>query len=207
MNKLILLVALLPLALAAQAAQPDSALLASCAACHGVDGPGDQAQAAPRLAGQGEQYLVRQLENFKAGRRGYAEQDQAGQRMRAIAASLSEQQIAALAGYYANLQLPVPSSSANATNPSGAALYEDACAACHGQFAQGYAQQQSPNLRILGGWYIDQQLQAYVQGWRGADEHADIRAKWMRTVATQIRDEKQRQAVIDYIETGLPPKP
>ena len=201
MNKLMVFAVLFPLALAAHAVQPASALLATCAACHGADGLGDQAQAAPRLAGQGEQYLARQLESFKAGQRGYAEQDQAGQRMRAIATSLSEQQITDLAAYYADLQLASQTLVANGTNPTGAALYQDACAACHGQFAQGYAQQQSPNLSILGGWYIDQQLQAYVQGWRGADEHADIRAKWMRTVATQIRDEQQRQAVIDYIET------
>ena len=201
MNKLMVFAVLFPLALAAHAVQPASALLATCAACHGADGQGDQRQAAPRLAGQGEQYLARQLESFKAGQRGYAEQDQAGQRMRAVAASLAEQQISALAGYYAGLQLTAQPQVASSANLPGAALYQDTCAACHGQFAQGYAQQQSPNLHILGGWYIDQQLHAYVQGWRGADDHADIRAKWMRTVATQIRDEQQRQAVIEYIET------
>lgn len=201
MNKRIVLVLLLPFALAVQAAEPaDSTLLASCSVCHAVDGGGDQAQGAPRLAGQQQEYLARQLQNYRSGQRGYAEQDQAGQRMRAFAVNLSDAQIASLAQHYAGLQLakqPLPESAAA---KAGAARYEDACAACHGQFAQGYVQQQSPNLRILGGWYIDQQLQAYVQGWRGADEHADIRSKWMRTVATQISDE-QRRAVVDYIES------
>jgi len=205
MNKLIILAVLLPLALTARAQQPDAALLASCVACHGAQGLGDQALGAPRLAGQGEQYLTRQLQNFRAGRRGYAEQDQPGQQMRSMAASLSDTQIAGLAGYYAALQLarqPVP---ASAASQSGAALYQATCAACHGQCAQGYPQQQTPDLRILGGWYIDRQLQAFVQGWRGADAHADIRAKWMRTVATQINAEQQRQ-IVDYIETWLAPQ-
>jgi len=201
MNKQIILALLLPFAAAVQAAtSTDAELLAGCAACHAVDGGGDQAQGAPRLAGQQQEYLARQLENFKAGRRGYAEQDQAGQRMRAFAVNLSDAQIASLAGYYAGLQLvkqPMPESGAA---KAGAALYDDACAACHGQFAQGYVQQQTPNLRILAGWYIDQQLQAFVKGWRGADEHADIRSKWMRTVATQINAE-QRRAVVEYIES------
>ncbi len=201
MNKRIVLVLLLPFALAVQAAEPaDSTLLASCAACHAVDGGGDQAQGAPRLAGQQQEYLARQLENYRSSQRGYAEQDQAGQRMRAFAVNLSDAQIASLAQHYAGLQLAKQPLPETAAAKAGAARYEDACAACHGQFAQGYVQQQSPNLRILGGWYVDQQLQAFVQGWRGADEHADIRSKWMRTVATQISDE-QRRAVVDYIES------
>jgi cytochrome c553 len=56
-------------------------LYTACAACHGADGLGNQDVAAPRLAGQNDWYLLRQIENFRAGRRGYHPEDEAGRRM------------------------------------------------------------------------------------------------------------------------------
>ena len=41
---------------------------AVCGACHGMDGNSSDAQF-PKLAGQSEQYIVRQLTDFKAGKR------------------------------------------------------------------------------------------------------------------------------------------
>jgi cytochrome c553 len=201
MNKMISLALLFLAPLATQAAEaPAAALSATCAACHGVEGQGNQTLGAPRLAGQNEQYLVRQLMNFKAGRRGYAKQDQAGQNMRAITMSLSEEQLSSLAAHYAGLQLAKAPKPDSASAKAGAPRYQDTCAACHGQFAQGYSHLQAPNLRILDGWYIDQQLNSYAKGWRGADEYSDIQGKWMQAIATQINNE-ERQAVVDFIET------
>ncbi|NBB33063.1 MULTISPECIES: c-type cytochrome [Pseudomonas] len=207
MNKMTSLALLFLAPLATQATEaPTAALSATCAVCHGAEGQGNQALGAPRLAGQNAQYLARQLLNFKAGRRGYAQQDQAGQSMRAITQSLSEEQLASLAAHYAGLQLAKAPQSDSATAKVGAARYQDTCAACHGQFAQGYAHLQAPDLRILDGWYIDQQLNNYAQGWRGADEYSDIQGKWMQAIATQINNE-ERRAVVDFIETlGVDPK-
>ena len=50
---------------------------------------------------------------------------------------------------------------------------------------------QAPNLRLLGGWYIDQQLTSYRQGWRGAEAHADIQGMWMRSIASQVTADEQ----------------
>ncbi|MFW0755716.1 c-type cytochrome [Pseudomonas sp. H11T01] len=201
MNKMNSFALLILAPLATQAAEaPAAALSATCAVCHGVEGQGNQTLGAPRLAGQSEQYLARQLMNFKAGRRGYTQQDQAGQSMRAITMSLSEEQLSSLAAHYAGLQLAKAPQPNSATAKAGAPRYQDTCAACHGQFAQGYSHLQAPNLRILDGWYIDQQLNSYAQGWRGADEYSDIQGKWMRAIATQINNE-ERQAVVDFIET------
>src|SRR6185437_1587971 len=41
---------------------------AACGACHGMDGNSTDPQY-PKLAGQSEQYIVHQLQNFKSGRR------------------------------------------------------------------------------------------------------------------------------------------
>lgn len=63
-----------------------------CQGCHGARGEGDEAQGAPRLAGQHGWYLRRQLMNFRQGIRGASEQDQYGQLMRGFASLLEDEQ-------------------------------------------------------------------------------------------------------------------
>ena len=65
-------------------------LYASCAACHGADGAGNEALGAPALAAQNDWYMVRQLENYRAGIRGYDAEDIYGQQMRASVALLDD---------------------------------------------------------------------------------------------------------------------
>jgi cytochrome c oxidase subunit 2 len=89
---------------------------------------------------------------------------------------------------------------AQPVDPAGKALYADTCAQCHGQHAQGYAQMQAPNLRILGGWYINQQLASYQQGRRGAQAHADIQGMWMRSIASHV-SAAQQPVLVSYIES------
>ena len=65
-------------------------LYASCAACHGLKGEGNAALNAPRLAGQSDWYLVRQLANYAAGARGAAGGDTWGAQMRAATLTLND---------------------------------------------------------------------------------------------------------------------
>ncbi|HEY5647223.1 MAG TPA: c-type cytochrome [Pseudomonadales bacterium] len=65
-------------------------LYATCAACHGAEGEGSQVLGAPALAGQSDWYLVRQLEKYAAGARGYAAADTRGQQMRAAVSVLTD---------------------------------------------------------------------------------------------------------------------
>lgn len=65
-------------------------LYALCQACHGDNGEGSPAAGAPMLAGQDRDYLVRQLANFRDGRRGAHPQDAAGASMgRVVRAGLT----------------------------------------------------------------------------------------------------------------------
>jgi len=64
-------------------------LYATCAACHGNAGQGNRALGAPALAGQSDWYLVRQLNRYLAGARGYAKADNRGRQMRAAAGVLA----------------------------------------------------------------------------------------------------------------------
>jgi cytochrome c553 len=59
------LVVIMPAAMAGDAAA-GKALATACGACHGADG-NSQAPTFPKLAGQGEKYLVKQMEDIKAG--------------------------------------------------------------------------------------------------------------------------------------------
>lgn len=71
-------------------AQAGSQLYATCLVCHGASGEGNDALGAPRLAGQSDWYLLRQLKNFNKGIRGSDPTDTYGAQMRPMAALLSD---------------------------------------------------------------------------------------------------------------------
>lgn len=68
------------------------AAYAVCAACHGANAEGLEQLGGPRLTGQNDWYLVRQINNFKQGRRGYHASDIFGAQMRPMAAILVDDQ-------------------------------------------------------------------------------------------------------------------
>ena len=68
-----------------------------CQGCHGIEGwrtAFPEVYKVPRIAGQHEAYLVKALHAYKSGERSHPS-------MRAIAASLSDQDMADVAAYYA----------------------------------------------------------------------------------------------------------
>lgn len=67
-----------------------------CGACHGTAGI-SAVPTYPNLAGQKEAYTVKQLKDFKSGKRN-------DPTMKGMAASLSDADIADLAAYYASLK-------------------------------------------------------------------------------------------------------
>lgn len=67
-------------------------LYAACAACHGAAGEGNAALLAPALASRSDWYLVTQLNNYRTGLRGADPRDTLGAQMRAIAATLPDEQ-------------------------------------------------------------------------------------------------------------------
>ncbi|MCB1685570.1 MAG: c-type cytochrome [Pseudomonadales bacterium] len=62
---------------------------AVCAACHGQNGEGNQQLGGPRLSGQSDWYLVRQIKNYNGGLRGYDSKDTYGMQMRPMAMTLN----------------------------------------------------------------------------------------------------------------------
>jgi cytochrome c oxidase subunit 2 len=66
------------------------ALYVNCAACHGVNGEGNQALNAPALAARSDWYMAVQLANYQKGLRGADERDVYGAQMRAVASTLPD---------------------------------------------------------------------------------------------------------------------
>lgn len=65
---------------------------ATCAACHGPDGAGNQALNAPPLDHANDWYLLTQLKHFKAGIRGAEPRDVTGAQMRPMSMTLADEQ-------------------------------------------------------------------------------------------------------------------
>jgi cytochrome c553 len=77
----------------------------TCIPCHGEFGQGAQSLDAPRLSNQHDWYIVRQLENFKAGVRGTHQSDIYGAQMRIMAQMLeTDEQVRAVAAYIATIE-------------------------------------------------------------------------------------------------------
>lgn len=77
----------------------------TCKSCHGDNGEGNYATNAPRLAGQHDWYLARQIENFKQGIRGSHSDDIYGMQMILMAKTLqNEQAISDLVAYINSLE-------------------------------------------------------------------------------------------------------
>ncbi|MFI8980821.1 c-type cytochrome [Ectopseudomonas khazarica] len=172
---------------------------AMCMSCHGEKGQGNALLGAPRLAGQQADYLLTQLLNFKTGVRGYDPRDPYGAQMRAVTAVLGEDEIERLSSYYANQEVQSPERVELKHSAEGEKIYQGTCAYCHGPKGEGFAHLKTPRLSILDGAYMERQLENYLQGIRGGEDHADELGIWMRGIALQIADESERKAVIDYI--------
>ena len=70
-----------------------------CEACHGADGVAKIVEA-PNIAGQNEQYIIKQLMAFKSGER-------KNDMMSLVAPTLSDADVADLAAYYAAIPVTV----------------------------------------------------------------------------------------------------
>ena len=84
------------------------ALFARCVACHGGSAEGGASAGAPLLAGMSDWYLLRQLEDFRAGRRGGEGAVAGASAMRAVALTLpTDQSLMDVIAYIDTLGMPV----------------------------------------------------------------------------------------------------
>ena len=174
---------------------------AVCAACHGADG-NSAAPAFPKLAGQNERYLIKQMNDIKEGARPVP--TMAGQ-----LDNMSEQDIADIAAYFASQTVSVGQTKAELLE-LGAKVYRAgvaergvaACIACHSPTGQGNSAAGFPALGGQHADYIVAQLHAFKRGVEFEDgRNNDGDTKVMRDIAFGMSD-KEIDAVASYI-SGL----
>jgi len=137
---------------------------ATCMGCHGLAGNSEIASF-PKLAGQGEAYLLKQLQNFKSGERNNAI-------MAGVVSLLSEQDMMDIAAYYSIQTISENSAKGDAkTIELGRKIYvggkmdtqTTACIACHGPKGLGIPTAGFPSLSAQHADYIAVQLKAFRQ--------------------------------------------
>ena len=189
-----------PAALAAGDVVKGKALYAICAACHGANAEGTAALNAPANAGQDSWYMIRQLNNFRAGIRGAHPDDAFGAQMRPMAMVLADDQaIADVVAYITSLSMPEPPQTIDGDVELGKQAYET-CIPCHGEFGQGAVALDAPRLSNQHDWYIKRQLENFKAGIRGGHQN-DVYGAQMRIMSQMLESDERVRAVVAYIAT------
>ena len=166
-----------------------------CAACHGFDG-NSFLPANPSLAGQHEEYLFKQLTEFKSGAR-------SSPVMAPMVAGLSPEDMRNLAAYYSAQAPKQMGAKDKDLVTQGRKLYRGgnaangiaACAGCHSPNGAGIPAQY-PRIGSQHADYIAAQLKAFRAGDRANDLN-----QIMRSTAAKLTD-KEIAALAEYI-SGL----
>ena len=166
----------------------------SCGGCHGMDG-NSMVPTFPKLAGQGEKYIVKQIADFKANT---TRQDPL---MVGMAAALSDQDAADIGAYYQSQKLASAATFEEDKLMIGREIYKGgniqsgvpACQGCHGASGGGNAPAGYPQLAGQYTTYTLKQLKAFKDGTRSNDKN-----EVMRQVLAKMTD-AEVEAVTHYI--------
>jgi cytochrome c553 len=181
-------------ALGAGSADDGQSKSTACIACHGPNGNSANPEW-PNLAGQHEQYILKQLQAFKSGAR-------KNPLMTPMAMGLSDDDVEDLAAYFA-AQKPAGTLETDSGKLAlGQRVYRagdgktgsPACASCHGPTGDGNPPAAYPALRGQYATYVAAQLRAYRANTRQTDLN-----QMMRNVASTMSDE-QIDAVASYVQ-------
>lgn len=184
-----------PAALKPGDAAAGQAKSAVCAACHGIDGNPASSQY-PKLAGQGEDYIARQVGLFKTHKRDSAV-------MMGFVMNLSDQDVHDIGAYFAS-KTSLPGVADAKLVARGETIYRGgdkgenlpACMACHGPTGRGNPGAGYPQLAAQYADYVTLKLKDWHGGKTWGD---DDRAKIMPAVIKGLSD-ADIAAVASYIE-------
>lgn len=174
-------------------AEAGKALTTVCAACHGADG-NSLVSTFPKLAGQTEKYLLKQMQDIKSGNRVVAQ-------MTGLLDGMTDQNLADIAAYFASNNV-VAGQADPALVEAGKAVFRagnsatgvPACMACHGPAGKGLNSAAFPALAGQHADYSAAQLKMFQSGDRNNDP-----AKIMRDIAFKMNDQEIK-AVSSYIQ-------
>ncbi|WP_286715602.1 c-type cytochrome [Thalassolituus sp. UBA2009] len=175
-------------------AEAGKAKSATCAACHGADG-NSLAPTFPKIAGQGERYLIKQIKDIRDGNRQVPA-------MAPFVTGLSDTDVADLAAYF-SAQVPTTGGAKEELVELGQRIYRagieskgvPACLACHGPDGKGIEAAGFPRLAGQHDAYTQAQLTAFSMNQRTND--GDTRM--MRDIAYRLHT-TEIEAVSSYIQ-------
>lgn len=200
-------------------AKKGAALAGACAACHGLDGNATaDPKIYPRIAGQSERYVARQLALFKSGERTGG----TAALMIPYVAPLSPQDMRDLGAHFATQKsgagIADDAVIADAASPykdmkffeAGQKLYRSgdakrgipACMACHGPAGAGNPGPAYPHIGGQQAWYAARRLEEYRAGTTTEREASLFHV--MAAIAKPLTDE-EIQALSSYLQ-GLHPR-
>jgi len=164
-----------------------------CMACHGPQG-NSIVPTWPKLAGQHEEYIQKQLMDFKAGNRSNVQ-------MTPMAKPLTDQDVLNVAAYFSS-QVQKGGAADPEQAKLGEALYRagnpasgvPACSGCHGPAGAGQGLSKFPRLSGQHAEYVKQTLINFRSQQRANDPNG-----MMRGVATHLSDQ-EIAAVSQYIQ-------
>ncbi|MDV7212687.1 c-type cytochrome [Azotobacter beijerinckii] len=176
---------------------------AVCGACHGPDG-NSAAPNFPKLAGQGERYLLKQMKDIKAGMTAGAAEG-TGRKVLEMTGqldNLNDQDLADIAAYFAAQKTGVGAADPQLVE-AGEALYRGgkladgmpACTGCHSPNGAGNEQAAYPKLGGQHAQYVTKQLTDFREGVRTNDGDSMI----MRSIAAKLSN-KDIAAISSYIQ-------
>ncbi|HEX9180748.1 MAG TPA: c-type cytochrome [Burkholderiales bacterium] len=163
----------------------------NCVACHGPDGNSTEPRY-PKLAGLQREYIYKQLNDFKAGKR-------QSEIMAPIVAVLSTEDFANLAAFYSEQKPARGAVKDPKLAEQGKKIYQEgkpdvgvpACAGCH--YDKGEGTSRFPRVAGQHAEYTYQQLKAFKDAKREND-----RGLAMQSVAINMTDADMR-AVAEYL--------
>jgi len=163
-----------------------------CFGCHGVDGNNNNSDY-PILAGQGADYLSKQLFDFKTGAR-------KEEHMSSMVEAISKSDIPHIAAYFSGHQRKVIIQS-NSINGIGRVIFLKgitskkitACSQCHGADGQGNVQLLFPSIAGQHTAYLIKILKEFRSGTRHNDSQ-----QLMRNIAKNLSDQEIK-AVSEFI--------
>ena len=197
MNKLLismlLTLGITGVAHAAGDAAAGQAKAAVCGACHGADGNSAIANF-PKLAGQNEKYLVKQMKDIKNGVRPVVE-------MTGLLDNLSDQDLADLAAFFTKQATQIGHAAKDQVE-AGQKIYRAgiaakgvaACTACHSPTGIGNASAAFPAVSGQHSAYVEKQLKMFRNAERSNDPN-----NMMRDIAAKLSD-AEIKAVSAYIQ-------
>jgi cytochrome c553 len=176
----------------------------ACSPCHGVSGEGYASESSPKISGQEDWYLTRQLANFRNDLRGDHDSERWAKQMNFHIKDFAPAQLDNFVSYIRTLEDTPAEQTIDADTTRGKDLYTQTCLACHGESGMGNVELNSPRLAGMSDWYMVTQLQKYRADLRG-DHPDDTYGAQMAPFAKTLPDEQSLLDVVAYINS-LPSK-